>query len=171
MRLIRRQQIEDVPELIQRIQLVLPSKDAARTCILSKSWLHAWYTSPAIRFCPSVDSLKKKNQRKYMRWIHLALLRYHRDNLPITSLDLQLGIHTTYRAAQKLIMRATSSKSSPKELHLAILAAVSFTLPDEIFSSENLNTLRLELISPDESRSLHISSHPAIQCTNLRVLE
>ncbi|GKB51801.1 pleckstrin domain superfamily protein [Tanacetum coccineum] len=163
-----RQQLGDVPELLQRIQLELPSKDAARTCILSKSWLHAWSTSPAIRFC----SLKKKQrQRKYMRWIHLALLRYHRHNLPITSLDLQLGIHTTnYRDAQKLIKQAITS--SLKELRLAILV-VSFTLPDEIFSNENLNTLILELISPFENNnhSLHISNLAVVRCTNLRVLE
>lgn len=171
MRLIHRQQLDDVPELIQLIQLELPPTDAARTCILSKSWLQAWSTSPAIRFCPT--SFKKQHQRKYMRWIHLALLRYHRHNLRITSLDLHLGIHTTYRAARRLIWQATSSsKASLKELRLTILGTY-FSLPDEIFSNENLNTLCLKLISPYKNNvhSLDISSNPSIRCTNLRVLD
>nr|GEX77190.1 zinc finger, CCHC-type [Tanacetum cinerariifolium] len=35
-------QLEDLPELIHRIQSLLSVKEAAQTCILSKSWLHAW---------------------------------------------------------------------------------------------------------------------------------
>ncbi|GJT15620.1 hypothetical protein Tco_0874326 [Tanacetum coccineum] len=71
-----------------------------------------------------------------MRWICRAILRYFPDNLPVTTLDLQFGIHTAFHAAKKLIMQA-ASKSSLQELHLAILAA-SFTLPDEIFSIDYL---------------------------------
>nr|GEX14065.1 retrovirus-related Pol polyprotein from transposon TNT 1-94 [Tanacetum cinerariifolium] len=42
----------DVPVelLLQRIQSLLPPKDAASTCILSKSWLRAWSTIPNLRF-------------------------------------------------------------------------------------------------------------------------
>nr|GEV28201.1 hypothetical protein [Tanacetum cinerariifolium] len=108
-----------------------------------------------------------------MRWIHRTLLRYHRDNIPITSLDLQFGIHAAFRSAYKLIMQA-ASKSSLNELHLRNLTA-SFTLPDEIFSSENLHTLSLKLIFlgywKSYSLNLYVSSNPAIHCTNLRVLE
>ncbi|PWA98621.1 pleckstrin (PH) domain superfamily protein [Artemisia annua] len=173
MRLTHRQELDDVPELIQRIQLELPSKDAARTCILSKSWLQAWSTSPAIRFCPT--SFEKQHERKYMRWIRLALLRYHRHSLPITSLDLHLGIHTSDRAARKLISQATTSSSiaSLKELRLTILGE-SFDLPDDMFSNENLHTLCFKLISPYTKfnpHSLQISSNPSIRCTNLRVLD
>ncbi|GJZ79564.1 hypothetical protein Tco_0644401 [Tanacetum coccineum] len=148
-----------VHELIHRIQLALPSKDAARTCILSKSWLHAWSTIPAIRFCPSVDTLEKQNQRKYMRWIKRTLLRYHWDNLPITSLDLQFSIHTAFRSAYKLIMQA-ASKSSLKELHLTILDA-SFTLPDEIFSRqvkpEQEQQIKVQVYAPNLLRYSHAS--------------
>ncbi|GKA65392.1 F-box protein-like protein, partial [Tanacetum coccineum] len=56
----------------------------------------------------------------------------------------------------------------------------SFTFPDEIFSSENLNTLSLKLdVSNDHSLktnslrnySHHISRNTLIECVNLRVLE
>ncbi|GJV86899.1 putative F-box/LRR-repeat protein isoform X2 [Tanacetum coccineum] len=152
MGLIHRQQLNDVllEELIQHIKLELLSQDAARTCILSKSWLHAWSTAPSIRLhCPTPSSSLKKNKnlRKYLRGIHLTLQRYHRHNLPIISFDLQLGLHTTnHPAARKLIKQAAITPSL-KHLRITILAA-SFELPDKIFSNQNLNTLTLELITP-----------------------
>nr|GEV21695.1 hypothetical protein [Tanacetum cinerariifolium] len=51
-KLIRTAQLEYVPELIHRIQKLLPVEEAACTCILSKSWLHAWSTIPTVRFPP-----------------------------------------------------------------------------------------------------------------------
>ncbi|GJT78671.1 F-box protein-like protein [Tanacetum coccineum] len=53
-------QLEDLPELIHRIQSLLPAKEAARTCILSKSLLHTWSTIPTLRFpCESLTSYNK----------------------------------------------------------------------------------------------------------------
>ncbi|KAI3738779.1 hypothetical protein L2E82_28931 [Cichorium intybus] len=43
-----RTQLEDVPELMQQIQAWLPLLEAARTSVLSKSWLHAWSTIPIL---------------------------------------------------------------------------------------------------------------------------
>nr|XP_043635935.1 F-box protein At5g03100-like [Erigeron canadensis] len=37
-------------ELMHRIQSLLSAKEAGRTCVLSKSWLHAWSTIPSLRF-------------------------------------------------------------------------------------------------------------------------
>ncbi|GKD78409.1 hypothetical protein Tco_1341030, partial [Tanacetum coccineum] len=47
--LIRTQRLEDVPELINKIQSLLGRKEAARTCVLSKSWLYAWSKIPNLR--------------------------------------------------------------------------------------------------------------------------
>ncbi|GJQ94564.1 peroxisomal membrane protein 11B [Tanacetum coccineum] len=61
-------QLEDLPELIHRIQSLLPAKEAARTCILSKSWLHAWSTIPTLRFpCQSLTSYNKLIDSTLMR--------------------------------------------------------------------------------------------------------
>ncbi|GJW93768.1 F-box protein-like protein [Tanacetum coccineum] len=140
---------------------------------LDDSWLHAWSTTPSIRLhCPTPSSSLKKNQnqRKYFKGIHLTLLRYHRHNLPITSFDLQLGLHTTnHPAARKLIKQAAITPPL-KHLRLAILAA-SFELPDKIFSNQNLNTLTLELITPYENYNHSpYFRYPVVRCTNLRVL-
>ncbi|GJS57702.1 hypothetical protein Tco_0652486 [Tanacetum coccineum] len=139
---------------------------------LDDSWLHAWSTTPSIRLhCPTPSSSLKKNQnqRKYLKGIHLTLLRYHRHNLPITSFDLQLGLHTTnHPAAQKLIKQAAITPL--KHLRLAILAT-SFQLPDMIFSNQNLNMLTLELITPYENYNHSpYFRYPVVRCTNLRVL-
>ncbi|GKG25861.1 hypothetical protein Tco_0399007, partial [Tanacetum coccineum] len=83
-----------------------------------------------------------------MKGIHLTLLRYHRHNLPITSFDLQLGLHTTnHPVARKLIKQAAITPPL-KHLRLAILAA-SFELPDKIFSNKYLKHLRLAILSSD----------------------
>ncbi|GJW04215.1 F-box protein-like protein [Tanacetum coccineum] len=139
MGLTYRRQLEDVPELIHHIQALLPAKDAARTCVLSKSWLHTWSTIPTLRFCQSTKSAIR---------------------------------------VEKFIKRV-ASKSSLKELCLTVADDVaSFTLPGEIFSSENLNTLSLKLDFSlhmerplKKNYPLHISSNPLIVCVNLRVLE
>ncbi|GJY11634.1 acyl carrier protein 1, chloroplastic-like protein [Tanacetum coccineum] len=178
MRLIHRKQLEDVPELIHHIQALLPPKDAARTCILCKSWLHAWSTSPTLRFCQSSKSKTKQQERRYLRLIRRTIRRYHRDNIPIITCDIHFGIRKPKSAtrAEKFIKRV-ASKSSLKELCLTVVDDVaSVTLPDEIFSSENLNTLSLKLdfslhtVFPN-NYPLHISSNPLIVCVNLRVLE
>ncbi|GKE68685.1 putative F-box/LRR-repeat protein isoform X2, partial [Tanacetum coccineum] len=170
-RLIRRQQLQDVPELIQQIQSLLPADQAARTCVVSKSWLHALSTTPDLRFQP-VKSLNKQQETQYMRLINRTLQRYHRDNLPIITCDLHFGIHMqrSTSSAEKSIKLVTSN-TCLEELCLTILPAVaSYTLPDELFSSEKLDKLSLKL-DKSKSCSLHISSNPVFNCVNLRVLE
>ncbi|GJR68486.1 zinc finger, CCHC-type containing protein [Tanacetum coccineum] len=147
MRLTRRRQLEDVPELIHHIQALLPPKDAAHTCVLSKSWLHAWSTIPTLRFCQSSKSLTKQQERRYLRMIRRNIQRYHRDNIPVITCDIHFGIRKPKSAtlAEKFIKRV-ASKISLKELCLRVVDdAASFTLPDETFSSENSNMLNLKI--------------------------
>ncbi|GKC89754.1 F-box protein-like protein [Tanacetum coccineum] len=192
-RLIRRKQLEDVPELIQQIQSLLPADQAARTCVVSKSWLHALSTTPDLRFQP-VKYLDKQEERQYRRLIHRTLRTYQRENIPIITCALHFGIHnqrSAYRA-EKWIKHVTSN-TCLKELCLAIVLDItSFTLPDELFSCENLDTLSLkhddtmdDLLTISKRKSEHllmkaelfrkknfrISSNPVIACVNLRVLE
>nr|GEV38580.1 hypothetical protein [Tanacetum cinerariifolium] len=67
-------QLEDIPELIHRIQSLLPAKEAARTCILSKSWLHAWSTIPTLRFTTQFQKFVTDEQKiKYQKVIDHTL--------------------------------------------------------------------------------------------------
>ncbi|GJT37938.1 acyl carrier protein 1, chloroplastic-like protein [Tanacetum coccineum] len=178
-RLIRRQQqLQDVPELIHQIQSLLPPDQAARTCVLSKSWQYAFSTSPTLRLQQPVKSFLNKQQqqerRRYARFISRTLRRYHRDNLPIITCHLHFAIHKHKSAsrAENWIKKLLTSKTCLKELCLTILPAIaSYTLPDVLFSSEKLDKLSLQLDSQSKIYSLHISSNPVINCVNLRVLE
>ena len=157
-------QLEDIPELIHRIQSFLPAQKAARTCILSKSWLHAWSTIPTLRFPLVTD----EQERKYKNVIDHTLQRYHRDNISIESLDLQLRIQNQESAfvAEKWIQPIVS-KSCLKELSLKIWRLNdSFTFPNELFSSENLNTIKVEA-----QKGTYLGSNPLIKCVTLRVLD
>nr|GEW47877.1 hypothetical protein [Tanacetum cinerariifolium] len=177
-RLIHTKQLDDVPELIQHIQSLLPAEDAARSCVLSKSWLRAWSTIPTLRLCqPGIHtSLIKHKERRYIRFIRRTIRRYHQDNIPIINCDLYFAIHKQKSAARvEKSIKSVASKSCLKELRLAIFGYIaSFTVPDEIFSSENLNMLSIKVAFPfymKLSFSLHISSNPLINCVNLRELE
>nr|GEX04150.1 COP9 signalosome complex subunit 6a-like [Tanacetum cinerariifolium] len=146
------------------------------------------------RFQP-VKYLDKQQERQYMRLIHRTLQTYQRENIPIITYTLHFGIHnqkSAYRA--KNWIKHVTSNTCLKELCLAIVLDItSFTLPDEIFSCEKLNTLSLkfddtmdDLLTMSKRNSEHalhmktelfrkknfrISSNLVITCANLRVLE
>lgn len=110
-------------ELIHRIQLLLPLKDAASTCILSKSWLRAWYTIPNLKLIPAEpDKLVStdENKTKYKKLIHTTLERYHKDNTPIESFHLQLRLIKDNLEDAKNWIRLVVSKSCLKDLLLDI---------------------------------------------------
>ncbi|GKB62222.1 F-box protein-like protein [Tanacetum coccineum] len=165
-------QLEDIPELIHIIQSLLPAKEAARTCILSKSWLHAWSTIPTLRFrSPQnqwwAEFVTDEQIRKYQTVIEHTLQRYHRDNISIESFDLELHIQNQESAfaAEKWIQPIVS-KSCLKELSLKIRGLNdSLALPNELFSSEKLRTKNVTGLR------LRICSNPFIKCVTLRVLD
>nr|XP_043608761.1 F-box/LRR-repeat protein At3g26922-like [Erigeron canadensis] len=172
---IRRQQctnIQDVPkDLIQHIQSLLPLEEAARTCVLSKSWLHAWSTIPTLRFHPS----SKLNETNYIKLINRTLRRYRRHNIPFVTFGLDFDVHdlkTVYRAHNWV--RKVASMRCLKELYLCISLddrrIASYTFPDDLFSGENLNTISVKS-EPDVKSILCISSDTVIKCVNLRVLK
>nr|GEY25650.1 hypothetical protein [Tanacetum cinerariifolium] len=169
-RLIHKQQLQDVPELIQQIESLLPADQAARTCVVSKSWLHALSATLNLRFHP-VKSLNMQQETQYTRLINRTLQRYHGENLPIITCDLHFGIHGQRSASSaKNLIKLVTSKTCLKELCLTILLVIaSYTLPDELFSSETLDELSLKLES--KTYSLHISSKTVFNCVNLRALE
>ncbi|XP_071712428.1 F-box/LRR-repeat protein 25-like [Rutidosis leptorrhynchoides] len=160
-RLIRTTQLEDIPvELIHRIQSFLPEKEAARTCVLSKSWLHAWSTIPTLRFT-------QKQESGNMNLIDRTLVRYFRDNMSIESFHLDIEIKNQESAfIVETWIQQLVSKRSLKELHLTIKSdECLFTLSHEIFLSENLKTLRLR------GDRWFVSNLKLVKCVFLRELE
>lgn len=97
---IRTPRLEDVPvELIHHIQSLLSVKEAARICILSKSWLHAWSTNPTIRLPECMMFATEEQKIKYIKWIDRTLLRYVDDNIPIETSKLHLHINNQNMAS------------------------------------------------------------------------
>ncbi|GJX42172.1 putative F-box/LRR-repeat protein isoform X2 [Tanacetum coccineum] len=138
-------QLEAVPELIHHIQSLLPVKEAARTCVLSKSWLHALSTNPTLRFGQSVNLRNVQQRLLYINLIDRTILRYFRENIPITSFQLKMVIDDgqSYSFVNKWI-RQMVSKSSITEIYLKLyIYTYEFHMSDEIFTSENLKKVSL----------------------------
>ncbi|CAI9273782.1 unnamed protein product [Lactuca saligna] len=136
-----RTQAEDAPELMQNIQSRLPVKEAARTCVLSKSWLHAWSTIPILRF-----DVRRGKSMKLVDGDR-TLMRYLRDNTPIERFDLMIDIESQESASHvEKWIGAIATKSCLREMSLSIdiaLLRTSLTLPDEILSELYLNGVRI----------------------------
>ncbi|GJV91696.1 putative F-box/LRR-repeat protein isoform X2 [Tanacetum coccineum] len=162
-------QLDDFPELMHRILSSLPAKEAARTCVLSKSWLHAWSTIPNIRF-PFKFILP---QIKYDLFMERSLLRYENNNVPIETFDLGITISNQGSAslAENWICHV-SSKTCLKEFSLNISVSIaSFALPGEIFFSERLKTVNIIADDVMFFDSLRICSNSVIKCVSLRELD
>ncbi|KAI3497046.1 hypothetical protein L1887_39427 [Cichorium endivia] len=115
-----RREVEDVPELMQHIQSRLPLKEAARTSLLSKSWLLAWSTNPTLRF----HVYQERNRPTSMKFVDVdrTLLRYPRDNILINRFELLIDIENQEQAshAEKWIAPVVT-KTCLKECHLRLI--------------------------------------------------
>ncbi|GKB56022.1 putative F-box/LRR-repeat protein isoform X2 [Tanacetum coccineum] len=147
---IRAPELDDFPELIHRIQSLLPVKQGLRTCVLSKTCLQLWSTIPTLR-----------------------------DNIPIESFDLELVLkygelfddfdfkQNVWSTIMKKWMQFVASKSSLKELNLTVdVNTFSSLLSDEIFSDENLKSISVRVYGYK-----FVSLNPLIKCVSLRVLD
>ncbi|XP_071712348.1 putative F-box/FBD/LRR-repeat protein At4g13965 [Rutidosis leptorrhynchoides] len=160
---------ENVPvDLIHRIQSMLPVEEAARTCVLSKTWSHAWSTIPHLRFHLTSEFANEEKERDYIKFMDRTMSKYAQHNIPIESLKLKLNNKLASHLANKRIP-TVAAQSCLKELSIRIESDSDLILPDEIFFGKNLHTLSLSDIrlSPIET----VSRNPVINCVNLRVLE
>nr|GEW30567.1 retrotransposon protein, putative, Ty1-copia subclass [Tanacetum cinerariifolium] len=106
-------------------------------------------------------------ERNYMNLIDCTLQRYLRDHIPIQSFDLDIMIAdsmSTFLLGKWI--QSIAIKSCLKELNLTIFCYSngSYAFPDEIFSRENLDTIRVKvdaISSHRMSNNLVIKSHAA----------
>ncbi|KAL4584844.1 hypothetical protein LXL04_009454 [Taraxacum kok-saghyz] len=154
--------LEDIPELIHHIQLLLPTKEAARTSILSKSWLYAWSTIPTLKLSVTKDQEKM---------VDCILIRYLRDDIPIESFDFKIDIENQELASHAIKwIRPVVIKTCLTKLFLEIMVTNdSFMLPDEILFSKNLNIVRIYCTS--NVHFIWMSSRPVINSVSLRELD
>ncbi|XP_071712339.1 putative F-box/FBD/LRR-repeat protein At5g62970 [Rutidosis leptorrhynchoides] len=171
--LLIRSQPGDVPvELIHRIQLLLPLKEAARTCVLSKTWSNAWSTIPNIRFDVTPMFCNEEKEKDYIQFMDRTISKYVQDNIPIESFDLRLTDIKLASVASNWL-RTLAAQSCFKELSICICYEFNgkLILPDEIFSGKNLHTLSLRNYRIGPIEKISVSLNPVINCASLRVLE
>ncbi|KAI3506282.1 hypothetical protein L1887_28639 [Cichorium endivia] len=161
-----RREVEHVPELMQHIQSRLPLKEAARTSVLSKSWLHAWSTIPTLRF-----DVRRGKSLKLVD-VDRVLLRYFGNNTPIERFELMIDIenHESAALAENWI-GPMATKACLKDFSLSIaLNRASFTLPDELLLGEKLTKIQVSASRGINSVCMATSQHPVIKCAFLREL-
>ncbi|XP_071712335.1 F-box/LRR-repeat protein 25-like [Rutidosis leptorrhynchoides] len=169
-KLQRRSQSENVPvELIHLIQSLLPVKEAVRTCVLSKTWSHAWSTIPHLRFHNKISRFpNEEKERDYVNLMDLTVFRYAQDNIPIVSFYLKLD--SKYASLAYKWIRTVAAQSCLKELSLEFCDG-NYILLDDIFSVENLPTMLLRLYYCSFSSFVTTSSNHVIHRVSLRILE
>ncbi|KAL6502696.1 hypothetical protein OROHE_024349 [Orobanche hederae] len=161
-----KREVEDVVELMQQIQSRMLVTEAACTSLLSKSWLHAWSTTPFLRF-----RVHKEKYAKSMEYMDRTLIRYHRDNIPIETFQLVMDIKNQESASHaENWIKSVVTKPCLKELSLSFyLHAPLFTLPDEILSSQNLMKIRVSSKLRYNPVCMSVTTR-LIKCVSLREL-
>ncbi|GJU41727.1 F-box protein-like protein [Tanacetum coccineum] len=168
---IKLTQLEDIPDdLIQHIQSLLPVKQAARTCVVSKSWLHAWSTNPTLRFRQYVH-LPGKQTTKYMNMIDTTLQRYFRYNIPITCFKLQMVIDDDELASFFHLSEEIFLGKNLKKVSLRIMANIpwSWTPITDTFASVRELCLELDDDNITFSELLKSSKFPFLESLTLKV--
>lgn len=151
-----------LPEaLIQHIQSFLSGKEAARTTVLSKAWYSAWLTRPTLDLTerdfwnPSWES-----PLMFERYVEKTMLRYRDLSLKIDTFRLRTNSYQGRDIALKSWI-VNAMELGPTELVLGFLH--SFTLPQEVFASENLLKLSVKSGRVD-------GNNYVISCSRLRTL-
>nr|XP_043633737.1 putative F-box/LRR-repeat protein At5g02700 [Erigeron canadensis] len=161
------QSLDDLPtELMHRIQSLLSEQESARTCVLSKSWHHAWSTIPTLRFPHFIGSSRETKNNEL---VYKTIQRYHENDVPIETLAFEYFV-TDPGYAKSCFRHVLSSKtrSCLKELSLkgCNFTGSMFTFADDLlFSGEKLQTIQLNCY-----RIINPGINPVIKCASLRVL-
>lgn len=126
-----------LPEaLIQHVQSFLSGKEAARTTVLSKAWYNAWLTRPTLDLSErDFWNHGRESPLMFERFVVKTMLRYQDLSLKIDSFRL----HTCNYQRRDIALKCwivTAMEFGATEAVLDLLH--SFTLPKEVFASENL---------------------------------
>ncbi|KAH6808787.1 hypothetical protein C2S51_026570 [Perilla frutescens var. frutescens] len=156
----------EFPEaIIQRIQSLLNTKQAAQTALISTSWYRAWSTRPNLDF----DERRHFRRRSGVGFSDFAMKtmqRYEDLKLRIGSFRLEmLGAEPHDQSlARELIVKAM--KLGADDLNVGFVTAypTSFVLPEEVLGSETLVRLSVTGCVIDVGRNVEVA------CAKLRSL-
>ncbi|KAL3812775.1 hypothetical protein ACJIZ3_014043 [Penstemon smallii] len=154
-----------LPEaIIHRIQNYLGKKEAARTCVLSKSWYTAWSTHPVI----NLDESDFRAAQEFSNFSRRTLLRYKRLHLCIENFELFMRVGNvgddSSSLASELIIDALQLKVNYLGLEIISLPRNTYVLPVQVFATISLKKLAV--------RQCQVSglTDGGVNCSNLASL-
>ena len=163
----------DLPEcLIHHILSLMETKDAIRTCVLSKRWRYLWASVPCLNFS-SKSFIRLVDFKKFVQWVlshrdacQVKVLIYYRFGVDYATDQSLLNKVIEYAACRgveeiRINLRAKTSGSPPVEIPLSLFTCQSLrrlelkdcnpTNASSPFGCKSLEMLHLE----------HFSMYPA----------
>ncbi|KAK2990060.1 hypothetical protein RJ640_025423 [Escallonia rubra] len=152
--------ISDLPGIvIHRILSFLPTKEAARTSVLSKTWLHFWSTNTTLDFNQAYfgRTLQKslfakwfpKSRPKWERFVNFVdetLRRYINEKIRIQTFRLSITIVDADLASLVDDWLGIAVQNGVEELHLhvSLYNCSSYVLPPIVCSASSLKKMVLK---------------------------
>ncbi|XP_030517040.1 putative F-box/LRR-repeat protein At3g44810 [Rhodamnia argentea] len=134
----------DLPDgLLHHILSFLPLKDVVRTGVLSKKWRNLWAFVPNLAF----DELEFPHRKCFFQFVERCLM--FRDMSAVNSFSLSCFVRQDVPSIYTWICFAI--KHSVQKLHLCLYVRtqpdIRFLVPSQVFRSETLTELHLEIES------------------------
>ncbi|KAL1552755.1 hypothetical protein AAHA92_13518 [Salvia divinorum] len=132
---------DNIPqEIIQDIQSLLDSRNAAKTAAISKSWRLAWSTRPVLDFH---DLRHRRHQ--FRAFAVKTMRRYGTDKLSLNSFSLRMDVLDEHHLAAWLVLKAIKLGATNISLRIrrSDIGPRLFALPDEVLDSGTLASLDL----------------------------
>ncbi|XP_059436032.1 F-box/LRR-repeat protein At4g14103-like [Corylus avellana] len=137
--------LADLPEeVLRHILSLLPTRDAARTSVLSKRWEYLWATIPNLDFRPSLPSdWCKSNRRLLMNFVERVLCL--RDSYAIKQFTLSCDVLRD--AARVNTWISAVVRHNVQELNISLYEIKGeFSLPYCLFTCKTLTSLHLRML-------------------------
>lgn len=129
--------------VIDCILELLPVKEAAKTCTLSRSWRYVWSELPKMvldyEFC---DELIEDSESKFREVVDEILL-LHMSKIVTFVLDVRVEDLASYAAIDRWVLHATRNSVKKLSLRISKIDDRTYTLPPCIFHCPTLTELEL----------------------------
>lgn len=147
--------ISDLPDpLITEILSLLKTKEAIRTCILSKRWTNQWTSMTSLDFDYYISEYDRENnmdfaeypfdydpEDKFMRFVYSVLNRRGISPLDKFKLSWQSTNGRNYRVAKDIINHVVACM--PRVLYIYTKVNMLFDLPDSFFNCVSVKEMLL----------------------------
>ncbi|KAK2990256.1 hypothetical protein RJ640_014708 [Escallonia rubra] len=171
--------ISQLPELIlHHILSFLPTKEAARTSALSKTWLSAWSTNPILDFDQTYFGVEllwfqeypntEEIIRKFTKFLQDTMIRYRKQKPRIKRLVLRMEEvdSSLLSLADEWVGLALKNRVEELDLSIRTGAYPRYALPQAIFTTSLLTDLKLS-----QCKMEHCEGWEKIRVANLHSLE